>query len=524
MTFLMKTYDEGPFVVAQGAGDVVLASRPPKLLPYDHVSDEGVLLSRPPWRHTGIVGVVDFRNRTSMGRSNAGVPLYLFHPLDPAYPPFVVGSRSKPAENWLCTAEFVSLDGLWPRGALQERLGPVGDGVTERKAILAAARAPGPDRPDLPDAEPPALEGYKDERWDCVFHIDPEGCEDVDDILAYRDEADGSTTWLIGIADVAAWIPEGSYLDLRAFRRGQTLYDNGVVVCPMLPNAVSTRLASLRSDGVRRPVVGLLLREAAGGCRVVEEGLGFYQVSVTQTYTYESVIGTDVGRRVRSLSTALSGVETADSHAWIETLMVTYNARVARLLRAAGQGLLRRLPLSPMNPSVPASLLVEYPELAHIGRQAGEYCAASFVGDVSHAALDLPEYCHASSPLRRYADLVNQRVLHCLLRGGATPAPVSAAYLNHRAAAGRRMERDLWFLSHVPADRISETEGIALETVGARLSVYCPAWKRVVRVPFEGPGPSKGLVRVFVDRACPRMARRTVCSFAAAEAAEAVSI
>jgi exoribonuclease R len=366
------------------------------------------------------------------------------------------------------------------------------------------------------------LSSYKDEPWDSVFHIDPVGCEDVDDILAWRDEADGSTTWLIGIADVAAWIPEGSPLDRQAFLRAQTLYDNGVPVSPMLPHILSTGLASLRSDGVKRPVIGLRVVVSSGGAATVG-GLDFYQVAVKETYTYESVQGTDVGKRVRgfalslSLSLSLSsGKDSADSHEWIETVMVTYNVHVARRLRSAGLGLLRRLPASE-TPYAALAFAAACAELEHLGRQAGEYCNAvdaSSAVDVAHTALGLSEYCHASSPLRRYADLVNQRVLHHRLRGAAKPAAVDAAYLNYRASVLRRTERDLWFLSHLAkTEGISETEGILL----TESSAYCPEWKRVLRVVVEPSVPwvpgTRGLVRVFVDRARPRLHQRTVCAF-----------
>jgi exoribonuclease R len=433
--------------------------------------------------------------------------------VDPGYPPFVVGSKDKPAENWFCTVEFVSWTDEWPRGAIQERLGPVGDAAVERRALVAAASIPESKAATGLPVPLVDLSSYKDEPWDSVFHIDPVGCEDVDDILAWRDEADGSTTWLIGIADVAAWIPEGSPLDRQAFLRAQTLYDNGVPVSPMLPHILSTGLASLRSDGVKRPVVGLRVAVSAEGAATVG-GLDFYQVAVTETYTYESVQGTDVGKRVRGFASSLSsGKDSADSHEWIETVMVAYNVHVARSLRSAGQGLLRRLPASEA-PYAALSASTGCAELEHLGRQAGEYCAAASTVDVAHAALGLSEYCHASSPLRRYADLVNQRVLHHRLRGAAKPAAVDAAYLNYRASVLRRTERDLWFLSHLArSEGISETEGILL----TESSAYCPEWKRVLRVVVEPSVPwvpgTRGLVRVFVDRARPRLYQRTVCAF-----------
>ena len=59
----------------------------------------------------------------------------------------------------------------------------------------------------------------------------------------------------IAIADVASWVAEGSPVDNYAEKAGQTLYNNGRVVAPMLPTSLSTRCASLRSDGVARPAL-----------------------------------------------------------------------------------------------------------------------------------------------------------------------------------------------------------------------------------------------------------------------------
>jgi exoribonuclease II len=340
-----------------------------------------------------------------------------------------------------------------------------------------------------------------------VFNIDPVGCEDVDDILAYRVTPTG-TQWLIGIADVAAFVPEGSPMDLVAAKRGQTLYDNGTVVAPMLPNIVSTGLASLRCDGARRPVIGLVVTvplEGAARC----ESLELHQIIVTHSYSYESV-PTDVGKHVASLSAALGAVS-SDPHVWIETVMVAYNCHVAHLLRTAGVGLLRRL--SAGTGYVEIAEASGCPEIAFLGRAAGEYCSAS-EEDIAHAGLGVAEYCHASSPLRRYADLVNQRCLHALLWGGKALS-VGAAYLNHRAFVSRRMERDLWFLERVPIGAISTTKGIAIDSD----SVYCAEWKRVVNVFSDTlliPGSSV-IVRAYIDPASPR--RRVVCQATAAAAA-----
>ena len=51
--------------------------------------------------------------------------------------------------------------------------------------------------------------------------------------------------------------------------------------------------------------------------------------------------------------------------------------------------------------------------------------AASYVSaigdDVGHASLELDFYAHSSSPIRRFADLINQRAIFCLLYTSPSP-------------------------------------------------------------------------------------------------------
>jgi len=43
------------------------------------------------------------------------------------------------------------------------------------------------------------------------------------------------------------------------------------------------------------------------------------------------------------------------------------------------------------------------------------------VRSTGHFALDLPSYCHFTSPIRRYADLINHRIVHALIQGKRVP-------------------------------------------------------------------------------------------------------
>ena len=183
------------------------------------------------------------------------------------------------------------------------------------------------------------------------------------------------------------------------------------------------------------------------------------------TYTYESVVGTPIATHLE----AVFG-PSKDPHIWIENAMIRYNAAAAALLISKGQGLLRVQPESPET---------THPEIAHLLKEAASY-ETTDIKEKRHASLGLPAYCHASSPLRRYADLVNQRALYSII-GSMDGQKLVAAHLNDRMKAARRFSRDLTFLTHVTPGRVHEIDVIVM-TEG---KAYVPLWGRIIRLKHE---------------------------------------
>ncbi len=81
-----------------------------------------------------------------------------------------------------------------------------------------------------------------------TFTIDPASARDFDDAISAERLGDDPThpktrVW-VHIADVSAYVPEGSLVDLEARRRGTSVYVPGAVE-PMLPEALSNDACSL---------------------------------------------------------------------------------------------------------------------------------------------------------------------------------------------------------------------------------------------------------------------------------------
>ena len=516
MYFTTTNFLSGPyFLTDAGSTQQVEGPVPHKWLPRDRVNpDTGAVLEREPHR---VPGILALNTRTNQGFTARKVPLYLFYPLDGGYPPFVVSSKLTTKENLFAVASFEHWDDKWPRGGIQTVLGPVDSLDIQEKALLLRASVP----TSAADGTVPSpdLSNHVPGTWGTVVHIDPDGCEDVDDILCLKRVDDGWDLG-IGIADVSAWIPEGCPLDVDAKNKGQTLYVNGEARVPMFPTSISTIAASLRADGRERPVV--MLRLAVRGGAVVSRTWGLERVVVGVSHTYESVVGDEGLSRVlpEVLGVAWGSSVGVDSHHWIEVAMILYNTAVAEILRREGTGLLRAHAGVTRPEWVALAERTGCPDVAMFGMSKGVYVDAK-TADCAHAGLGLDVYCHASSPLRRYADLVNQRALKAILYGGVPPyaSSVLPVQLNERSRVAKQFERDLWYATHLRSDRVSEAEGIVVEAKGADLwNVYVPAWKRVLRCreTCSDTSPCKlgkrVLVRAYVDLTTTQWDRRAVCS------------
>lgn len=413
--------------------------------------------------------------------------MYLFRPYDEALPEYIVGcARRDTSQDQIAVVEVPATPapvGTKPRGNLQQLLGPVGDPEAERTGLLAYYCPTRHKR----DAEIPAPDTSLDYRrirlsaetgW-LTFHIDPAGCRDIDDALAYKPSTD---EWVITIADAAAAVPAGSPVDQIAAAIGATFYGTGGnVVRPMLPPAISDDTASLLPGQWRRGISWF----------VKEQRWVATWINVQHSFTYDSFPTSEIAR--------ICGAAEEDPHDFVERMMIAYNHAAARTLAigAPTTGILRAQ--SPPDAAAVAHWAAIDPVLGFMAHEAATYCSAA-TPDNGHAGLGLDVYCHASSPLRRYVDLVNQRALKALIQGSTPPATSAEtiAHANARTKANRRWTRDLTFLENVQPGRVSTIDVVWVDAE----RVWVPVWRRLLRLRHEAaprdPG-TRDRIAIFCD-------------------------
>ncbi|XP_020390062.2 helicase with zinc finger domain 2 isoform X1 [Rhincodon typus] len=126
-------------------------------------------------------------------------------------------------------------------------------------------------------------------RKDCqkylTFTVDHESSKDLDDAISVRDLGENYEIG-IHIADVASFVPKGSFLDGEALKRGVTHYPPGRDPIHMLPPKLSQEVCSLL-PGKPRKVISLFVVVQKGTDKVVKANFSLSVIQSDRKLSYD---------------------------------------------------------------------------------------------------------------------------------------------------------------------------------------------------------------------------------------------
>lgn len=491
---ILQSKNYSDFIILSDTGDELHkfsgAKLANKCFAGDHINWDGekcVLELRD--EHPLIVGTLELTNKSKYGLTSRGVPIYLFTPYNKCYPHFIVGCSEKDvSKNRIGLIKFDdwSASSTFPRGQLQQVLGVSGDFEAEKQALIwQACPWKYPKGPYIPQSKEnimrQELKGY-------TFNIDPDGCKDVDDVLTFEFIGDDKWRVTITISDVATFVEDGGAVDIFASLIGQTLYDNsGTIIRPMLPKEYSEEVCSLIPG---KPSYGISLQFEWNGKEITKKEWFESQFTTNKSYTYEEFQESDSPYKkiLAQISSYLAREEVTDSHKWIEQCMLFYNMEAGRILKEKEMGILRKH--SAPNLEKLEKYKTHIPELEKLAFSSAEYCLAEDK-ETRHFGLESDNYAHASSPIRRYADLVNQRVLKNYIRNKKDRyiVPLTMYDINYRAKLNKSFGRDMDFLTAISSGE-TVFKGIILdktvmEDQQIKVKIYIPVWKRTISTKYK---------------------------------------
>ncbi len=343
----------------------------------------------------------------------------------------------------------------------------------------------------------PDQSGREDLRHLEAFTIDGPATRDYDDALSLE-RRDGALEVGIHISDVAGVVRPESPLDLEARRRGSSLYLPRRHI-PMIPPALSQDTLSLRQD-CDRPALSLICRLDRSG-EVLDYRFAPSLVRVRRQLTYGEVneqhTEDPVMEEMHRLALALKqkrleqgAVELplpevsirVDDHGVVSLqmipqdtparmlvaeFMILYNWLAARFCRDKGIPILYRGQGKPTEKLDPGDM--DYTFYVFMQRRKLQPMIID-TEPTPHAGLGLDAYTNASSPIRRYLDLVVQRQIRSTLLG--EPAPYDEKALEkirmsveaglRDLALVRRNRTRYWLQKYLMQNREATREALVL--------------------------------------------------------------
>ncbi|HSX37279.1 MAG TPA: VacB/RNase II family 3'-5' exoribonuclease [Chlamydiales bacterium] len=343
---------------------------------------------------------------------------------------------------------------------------------------------------------------------ECVT-IDPDTARDFDDAISLTKDAEGNFHLGVHIADVAHYVRPGTHLDREAYERCNSTYFPGQCIpmlpeelsnelCSLKPNVkrlVQSVLVVFNAKGsllryeIKRTVIKSrkrftykqamdvlekkeksshlpLLERMVELCHLLKQKR-FERGSIDFSMTENAIIVDEAGVPLR-----IDQIEYDITHQMIEEFMLKANEMVATHLQKQGHSLIYRIHEEPTAESFKdfyafartlgfqLSSKPTHRDIQKLFQDAKDspllaQLSVSFIrsmrlaayspDNIGHYGLALEHYCHFTSPIRRYTDLIIQRLLCNELPDGlplVSDCVNSFKYLNPDLPDEQSAERD----------------------------------------------------------------------------------
>ena len=364
-----------------------------------------------------------------------------------------------------------------------------------------------------------------------AFSIDDAATTEIDDAFSVRPLRNGNLEIGIHIAAPAVAILRGSALDSLARSRLSTVYMPGRKIT-MLPEAAIARFSLVH--GAVPPALSLYIETSSDGTPLKRETrLEYVPIAanlrldaIGERFALDASPGepewTDELRALWRLAQKLEAARGKSDVARIDySFHVDWNAapdgKVTIVPRQRG---------SPLDKLV-SELMIHVNEtwgglLVNAGapglyrtQQTGKVKMST--RPEPHQGLGVAQYLWASSPLRRYSDLVNQRQLLAVLAGEAPPYAEGDAELyaamadfevtySQYAEFQNRMEH-YWCLRWLVQEKVEDATATVLRDNLVRLDAV-PLYLRVADLPANAPGARVRLALGRIDLLAATLAAR----------------
>jgi len=379
----------------------------------------------------GLTGVLNIASNKTYGKIGNKM-LYKCHPNDKSLPIFLIPyskkiAFSKKSVNIYVTFDYVHWNTKHPIGSLTNSLGCVNEIYNFYEYQLHCKQLNISIKHFTCDAEQSILTGGDENKHirnmigeypnirnklndiAPIFAIDPKNSKDYDDAVSIDILSDTDYILCVYISNVSLWMDKLDLWDSFTERVSTVYLPNKRL--PMLPKSLSEGLCSLMEQKQRiaftcefyiknDKIVNQIYYNSA---IVVHKNFDYDDKELMMFLPYQQLFERVVKLNKPTNHPYIKSV--TDSHEVVNYLMVLMNDRTGNEMNAKNNGIYRSLILNPIKKtqltmSAEASTFIEM-----WNTTGGEYVLASSAKQ--HDIMNLKNYIHITSPIRRLVDLLN---------------------------------------------------------------------------------------------------------------------
>jgi len=354
-----------------------------------------------------------------------------------------------------------------------------------------------------------------------LMTIDGHGTLDFDDALSIEDTGEH---YLLGvhIADVGHYVKKGEPLDHEAFLRGSSIYMPDQKI-PMLPTELSDNICSLKAGEIR-PAVSIMIKIERLSSEIIECEIFPSLIRIKDQLTYNEVnqitednnelsILYNIAKtfREKRLSNGAVQINLPEVNIWIEEngdlvinraenespgrilvseTMIMANWMMAKFLVKNG------LPSIYRSQAEPRSRLYKNENTTLYQNWMQRRLLSRFMlghGPERHSGLGLDAYMTATSPIRKYSDLVAQRQIRAVF---GMETPYTSEEINkiiqmldnpmRNVAKMQYLRKRYWLLKYLERKIGGKEEAIVLTKRKNNYSALIPEYMIECDLPMPG--------------------------------------
>lgn len=383
-----------------------------------------------------IVGILQLNTNQKYGFNKKKVPYYKFSPLSPKYPTFIVPSKTRERRSLLVVIEFNrwNTSDKHPIGQIYTEIGLVGDLNNEIEALLFMHNL-------LPKKQkikylPNQTEHNSDisDVYDTIS-IDPSGCVDIDDSLSWTFLDNNKARIGIHIANVARRIDlislfNSAKLNVLNLTQTQTIYDlNDGKQLNMLDDSLTINDFSLGDRPIEpKHAISLFITIDLDSDKILDKEFKLTRVNnraisyddathiidASKLTNYYSDIRYLYKYATRHLGSEDLSLELPTTQKMVEFYMLLYNQTTAELLYKKNNYTILRTHGMGTSIGADTGSGADKPIYSeHLGNHLNKKQLSAAIYEVdpvktTHSGLGLQYYTHATSPIRRFVDIINQ--------------------------------------------------------------------------------------------------------------------